>query len=252
MFQADIMRSNKTPPATTRDETRRNLIQAAGEIFGQVGYEAATVREISGRAGANVAAVNYHFRDKLGLYTETLKTAVDATFVLAMNARLALLPPDEALRLFLVEMFRQIHNPEHPAWYTKVMVHELAQPTAGLVVVVEQVIQPNSQTLCELVNRITGLPALDPRTRLFAHSIMGQVVHYMHSRPVLRLLWPEWDLTHNAMDEIAEHITRFSLEGMKGMMRANARSMKTVGIAEPSLKVRAPALPKSNKFTQEP
>src|SRR5689334_1706625 len=54
--------------------TRNRLLEAAGEVFSEVGFRDATVREIVGRAGgANIAAVNYHFRDKEGLYAAVLE-----------------------------------------------------------------------------------------------------------------------------------------------------------------------------------
>jgi len=44
-----------------------------------VGYQAATIRAICARADANIALVNYHFRDKLGLYTALLQRAAERT-----------------------------------------------------------------------------------------------------------------------------------------------------------------------------
>src|SRR6476620_9432691 len=53
-------------------ETRERLIDAAGEVFAEHGFKGARVRDICARAGATVAAVNYYFRDKEGLYTTCL------------------------------------------------------------------------------------------------------------------------------------------------------------------------------------
>jgi len=51
-------------------------VEAAGHVFAEHGYQATTVREIVKRSGANIAAVNYYFGGKLGLYTEVLKQLV--------------------------------------------------------------------------------------------------------------------------------------------------------------------------------
>src|SRR5689334_18729350 len=58
------------------DDTRTRLLDAAGQVFAENGFKAATVREICRRAGAkNIAAVNYYFRDKEQLYRATLQHA---------------------------------------------------------------------------------------------------------------------------------------------------------------------------------
>ena len=59
-------------------DTRERLIEAAGQLFADHGFRKVTVREICRVAHANVAAVNYHFGDKLGLYREVLDTAIAA------------------------------------------------------------------------------------------------------------------------------------------------------------------------------
>src|SRR3984893_2334354 len=42
-------------------ETRARLIEAALDVFGRLGLEGATTREIGKQAGVNLAAIVYHF-----------------------------------------------------------------------------------------------------------------------------------------------------------------------------------------------
>ena len=51
---------------------RERILMAAVELFSRKGYQATTVRDICGRAGVNVALVNYHFKGKLGLGEEVV------------------------------------------------------------------------------------------------------------------------------------------------------------------------------------
>ena len=56
-------------------ETRQRLLEAAVMAFAEHGFAATTIRMISARAHANVAAVNYHFSSKEKLYREALRYA---------------------------------------------------------------------------------------------------------------------------------------------------------------------------------
>src|SRR6056297_1114628 len=52
------------PTAEVTHETRERILDAAEFLFGERGFESVSLRDITGRAGANVAAVNYHFGSK--------------------------------------------------------------------------------------------------------------------------------------------------------------------------------------------
>src|SRR5579871_2525553 len=92
------MANTKQDPVS-QDATREKIIEAAGAVFAEVGFNNATVREICSRAGANIAAVNYYFRDKLGLYTEVLKSSMLARQEAGLNSNAARSSdPKEALR----------------------------------------------------------------------------------------------------------------------------------------------------------
>src|ERR1700685_1095104 len=88
-------RDKRKRPELTRDK----LIEAAGHVFAERGYRAATIREICRRAGANVASVNYTFGDKMGLYTEVLRHSVRTAKTAAMRAALdSRLSPEDTIR----------------------------------------------------------------------------------------------------------------------------------------------------------
>ncbi len=83
------------------------------------------------RAGANVAAVNYHFHDKLGLYTEVLQQSVRAAQIEAVhNALDSDLPPEQALRAAISgQGCGAARSGNLPDWHVRIMAHDFAQPT---------------------------------------------------------------------------------------------------------------------------
>ena len=93
------------PAHVPRRQRRRNqarLLAAATEVFAEVGYRAATLREICRRGQANIAAVNYHFRDKEHLYAAVVRQAVAAAGEgLARIDPNPADPPEEKLRHFI-------------------------------------------------------------------------------------------------------------------------------------------------------
>jgi AcrR family transcriptional regulator len=209
------------------DATRTRLIEAAGEIFADHGYRSATVRDICARAGANIAAVNYHFGDKLGLYVAVLRHIIGSVGQdEILDPASPLDDPEQALRQFITNMLlRTCMAGEREAWQFRIMAHEMAQPTEVLPRVVEEIIGPRSAAMRRIISQIIGLPPDDDTTRLCALSVTGQVLHYMHARPVIECLWPDLKFTPERFSQIADHIADFSLCALRAT--ANQQTERT-------------------------
>ena len=209
------------------DQTREKLLAAASEVFAQRGFQAATVREICERAGANVAAVNYYFRDKMGLYVAVLSNSVYAAADGSIAARLsACKSPDEALRLQIFTLLYEACGHGISSVHVRLMTQELAQPTPALARVIDQVIRPRYLRLRETIGAILNLPPDDDTTRLCAHSIIGQVVHYIQGQPVISRVWPKLEMTEERIQQIATHISDFSLCSLHSMAKSRSRSKR--------------------------
>ncbi len=215
--------------ASSDDKPRRILIEAASEVFSAVGYDSATIREICLRAGMNVAAVNYHFGDKLALYTATLQFAIASEGVPGPVNGLESLPPEEALRTFLKNTYSHFARSDHPAFYTRIMLRELAVPTAGFNTVVERLVRPRMMILVDIVGRLLDLPPTHKKARLAAHSIIGQAVHYVQGRPLISLLWPDWTIDPEQMEEVINHIADFSIAALRAMKESPKDSTPDTG-----------------------
>ena len=208
-------------PAALEEQTRDRLLAAAGEVFAEHGFEGTTVRQICARAGANVASVNYHFRDKMALYLAVLENSICAASPANIRRLVAEADsPERALTEMIRHILGQMYNKgERDAWHVRIMAHELAHPTTALDLVIQKVIGPNYAAMRGVISRIVGLPPDHDTTRLCAHSVVAQVVHYAHARPVIARLWPDLELTAERIDQIAAHIAQFSLDSLHALAK---------------------------------
>jgi AcrR family transcriptional regulator len=198
------------------DSTRHALLQAAGRVFAEAGFRDATIRQICRAAGANVAAVNYHFGDKDTLYLEVLRHAHRSA-----NARFPLdkidssLPPEQRLSLFIENFLRRLFSPGPESWMAGLMSREMIEPTRALHVIVNEEIRPNSIELSSIIRDLLGKGATAETARFCSMSVVSQCLFYHHCRPVIGLLFPQLNLGENSAGPIAAHITRFCLAALR-------------------------------------
>jgi AcrR family transcriptional regulator len=210
----------ETPLKSNSEEstsTEQRLLQAAGEIFAEFGYRAATVRQICEKAGANVAAVNYYYGDKERLYQAVLRSVPDAHAVkypsrsgLSAEATAA-----EQLRAYVQSLLHRVFDPGRPGWHSKIIAREMVEPTRALDSLLEEVARPLHRELAGIVRLLLGATATDEDVRFCALSIMGQCVYYHHARTVLARLYPEQKYGVDEVARLVDHISAFSLAALR-------------------------------------
>jgi AcrR family transcriptional regulator len=198
-------------------ETRLRVLEVATRLFAARGFEKVTVREICREATANVAAVNYHFGDKMGLYLEVLGRAIDEmrrTTEEALGEGVDK-SPTEKLRVYVSVFLRRIAG-HQDSWIHQLMMHEMADPTEALELVVDRVLRPRQAYLGEVIGEMLSLPPEDDRVKRSVSSVQSQF-HALLMSPVARKLSPDLKADTSTIDAWADHIASFSLGGIEAL-----------------------------------
>ncbi|MDD5670048.1 MAG: TetR/AcrR family transcriptional regulator [Candidatus Omnitrophica bacterium] len=73
-----ISRLKIQPKKRNRKESTQRILQAGLEVFSEVGYDAATTKMISKRAGLNESLIQRYFKSKSNLLVEVTYSCIDA------------------------------------------------------------------------------------------------------------------------------------------------------------------------------
>ena len=225
---AAARRSGPTPDGEPHaTATRARLLTAAIDLFAERGFESVTVREICQQASANVAAVNYHFRDKLGLYLAVLGTAIDhmrdvsdLTKRVAANAS-----AEDRFRHYVRTYLQALTRNDGPAsWIHRIMRHETTNPTPAAPMIFDLAIRPRLEYLSGVVAELIGCPATDSRVTRCVISVQAQCLMYRPD-PFHAAVAAKWPVTPGPMDAITDHIIDFSLAGIRAERQVFGRSV---------------------------
>lgn len=96
------------------NEMHERILQSALEVFSAKGYSAATIKDISNRAGCNTVTIFRHFEDKLGLFLQVVERYQKFEFdAEALNLKLSYLNLHSDFRVmadyFFDLMYQNIH-----------------------------------------------------------------------------------------------------------------------------------------------
>lgn len=196
-------------------ETRARLLNAAARLFAERGFARVTVRDICKKARANVAAVNYHFGGKDGLYGAVMRMAIETMQATTDAARMAGrdLSPEARIRAYISVFADRLLGTHHETWIHQLMMREISDPSTALKMVAQEVMKPRMAYLCGAIGELIGCDPGDPRAVRCALSITSQFNSLLWTKAVADMMNSP-HTAPGAIDEIAEHIARFSLGGI--------------------------------------
>lgn len=213
---------------TELSETRTRILEAAASIFAEHGFAATTIRMICGLARVNLAAVNYHFGNKEGLYSETIRylrrQAYDrypTTYDLSPGAS-----PEEKLLAFIRSFLLRTAFDERNLRFGTLVMREMVEPTSALDMMVDEGIRSLFGQLVDIVRSLMGENADEETVLACSRSVMSQCLFYLFSRSVITRMSSEHQFDQTDIDTISGQILSFSLHALDGL-RAELNRKRT-------------------------
>jgi AcrR family transcriptional regulator len=177
-------------------ETQTRILDAAEELFMQHGFEGASMRMLTSRAGVNLAAVNYHFGSKDALIEAVFRRRLDP-----MNSeRLAELDRLEAeasgkalaaeaiIRAFLGASLRMVEDTRSGGRnFTRLLGRAYTEPAKGIRQLIGRMYAPAMERFKAAFQR--ALPEL-PRDELVwrMHFMFGTLAYTLAATDTVQLI----------------------------------------------------------------
>ena len=210
-------------------DTREKLLRAASAVFADKNYRDATIAEICEKAGANIAAINYHFNDKETLYREAWRYALAES--------IKVYPPDggvrdddtpeERLRGQINSLLHRIADEGNKEFL--IAQKEFVNPTGLLEEVIRKELQPLHERTEALVGALLGPEALETDIKYCAISIISQCVNPIvakRQKTTGRDKMTDSPPGIEDIDSFTHHVTRFSLAGIAAIRRERREESK--------------------------
>jgi TetR/AcrR family transcriptional regulator, regulator of cefoperazone and chloramphenicol sensitivity len=208
----------KRKHAPAAPSTRQKILDAAGQVFAEKGFSAATGKEICELAGVNAAAVNYHFGGVDALYTAVLHEArnrlvTTEAVVAAVAGRLTAEAKLEALVTLLV---RGVCKPARSSWAIRVLGREIVTPSAPAEAFwKDKTMTTRFQILRSIVSELTGMPENHPIVTRGCVSVMGPMLMLLvYDRQLLRRIFPHFGFQPKDAPSIVRQFVQHALGGL--------------------------------------
>ena len=156
------------------DATKAKIIKAAGKLFAEHGYAETTSKDICERVGINLAAVNYHFGSRDGLYQEVLEEVKRYMFdaeALGELSRSSMNPREKIIH-FIDRLVATVFTRD--AWQVRIWAREMVSPTGFFFRGDIKEALTKFGMIASMFSEMTGIPAEHPTLHYIIHNVMSQ------------------------------------------------------------------------------
>ena len=184
------------------NEARLRVLAAAVEEFARHGFANARIRSIVEAARVNVAAVNYYFGGKEGLYRATVMSLAVRMDPLDAARLGSIRMAPERLRAAVGQILLRLATSSGPTPLARILAHEALAQDGQLPIILDETMGPELKFLVSILREVAGVEADDDFVRRRAIGVLGQCVLYLHAAPSVE---PE------ALDMLARQVVETSL-----------------------------------------
>ncbi len=197
------------------DDARNRILAVAGPIFGEKGFETATVREICEKAGVNLASVNYYFGGKEQLYIEAVRQAQQPLHQQFPTPEWSDgTPAGQKLKDFILTLVNRMVSPRAP-WQRQLMMREFLNPSAACEALVHDYFRPSFDLMLGILDEILPEETPQHRRHQFVFSIIGQCLYYHVGRDVVTMLVAKDEIQeYYTPEKLADHISQVCLAAL--------------------------------------
>jgi AcrR family transcriptional regulator len=206
-------------------QTKQQLLEVAGRVFAERGYVDATSKEICELANANIAAVNYHFGGKDGLYSAVLEEAHSRLVSIDIVTEITQSKGTGAdkLRLLLRKIVGEVVKRDPGAWELRVLSRELLAHTSLVDGMMRNQVVPKARLVTGMLGDILGVPATHPAVSRSMVNIMGPCLFLLITNPEWqKRIFPTLLVD---TDALVDHMVAYALGGLQAIA-AELRAIK--------------------------
>jgi AcrR family transcriptional regulator len=207
--------------------TRAQLIEVAGQMFSDLGFDGATGHDICRKAGVHSAAIVYHFGGIAGLYRAVLDEArarlvTTEALAQAVNAES---DPRRKLEAFLGMMVRVLTSPVSQSWAGRLFGREFVTPSSVYGYAHDRALAARARLLKSIVGALTGRSPNDPLVaRGCISTIAPCALLLLANRGKLKRMLPSLHLEADAAPLLTRHLVDFALAGLREISSQPSRA----------------------------